>query len=260
MRAVPARDVDPPQHTGERILIWNGSPLTILSEPARASFIVRTRRLSRAEVVQYRREGFPDSVVLMREHAIEVVTEDVTLAIRTNAPEAAVELPDEVRTSYRDTGTFYDAAVVFRGREDRAFVSVRPTEPRVAAALAGVKDGDAVAALSGLARQAFRSGLVVGGGELVKGWRPEDVELANLLLMYRDASRQVVYSYAEIGAVLGVTAETVRARREALEAEHPGVRRIIAAVRARNEKGGKVLPMGARAAVEDEDGEEGDES
>lgn len=260
MRAVTARDVDPSQNTCERILIWNGSPLTILSEPTRAASIVRTRRLSLPEVLQYRREGFPDSVVLMREHAIEVVTEDVTLTIRTNAPEAAAELPDEVRTSYRDMGTFYDAVVIFRGREDRALVSVCPTEPRVAAALAGVKDGDAVAALCGLARQAFRSGLVVGGGELVKGWRPEDVELANLLLLYRDAARQVVYSYAEIGAVLGVTAETVRARREALESDHPGVRRIIAAVRARNEKGGKVLPTAARAGVEDEDDEEGEES
>jgi hypothetical protein len=71
---------------------------------------------------------------------------------------------------------------------------------------------------------------------------PEEIEFANLLIMYRDQDARVPYTYDELGKFLGTSRETVRRRHDELKASFPHIGRLIAAFRARNNKGVNTPP------------------
>lgn len=235
--ARPVRSVD-----------WNGAPFRPVVPPIRHARVVRILRVEpNAHIHSSAVSSEPH--VLMREHHIELVSADMTVLIVSNAPEAEFELPDQILTAYRDIGTFRDATIYWRGREDHAFVSVSLTEthfsvncPQSTASSDSVPPPQQLAAFLTATRGALRTGLIVTSPGLTKGMSPEEIEFANLLIMYRDHDARVPYTYDELGKSLGTSRETIRRRHEELKAAFPHIGRLIAAFRARNNKGVNTPP------------------
>lgn len=223
---------------------WNGVPFEPMLPPVINSRPVRVRRVAvPTNESHYACRGTED-LVLIREFHITMVSSDVTLLLITNAPEAAYELPDAISTPYRDIGTFRDATLTWRGRQEQAFVSASITDPRLSSAPDTSSDPVAaqIVALASVARNSLRSGLIVGGTDFTRGWDPDDIEFANLLMTYKSPAAAEVFSLAEIGRILGYSDETIRRRKLSLEHKHPRLKPIIAAFRTRNAKGQALAP------------------
>ena len=229
-------------------VVWNGAPFSLIVPPIRQARIVRILRVAPNSLNPPSTVG-SEPHVLMREHHVELVSADTTILIISNAPEAEFELPDHILTAYRDIGTFRDATIHWRGREDHAFVSVSLTEARFSvncppstASSDTLPAPQQLAALVTAARGALRTGLIVTSPGLIKGLSPDEIEFANLLIMYRDQDGRVPYTYDELGKFLGVSRETVRRRHDEMKAAFPHIGRLIAAFRARNNKGDNTPP------------------
>ncbi|MFH0880320.1 MAG: hypothetical protein V2A34_11455 [Lentisphaerota bacterium] len=108
-------------------ILWNHSPFDVLLPVRRSCHIVKTKRVSPASHRHFDLNGWPSEMVLLREFKIKLIGESITLAAITNAPEAECELPDHIHTSHREIGTFHQALLEWKGREDRSFVSARIT-------------------------------------------------------------------------------------------------------------------------------------
>ncbi|MBN2562784.1 MAG: hypothetical protein JXQ75_17815 [Phycisphaerae bacterium] len=226
-----------------QLVLWNAVPFEPILPVRRTSHIVRTRRVAAHLKLEYARNGWPKELVLLCEHKLKLVAEDITLAIITNAAEAECELPDEVRTPVRDTGTFRDSTLIWQGREDKAFVSARVTADRdreAIRALSTVKTSPAPAIAPedmAMAQRTLQSGLVVASAPLPEKMTPEDRELANYLLAYKDPVRRIVHSLVEIGRHFHCSDETIRRRMHGLFRKYPEIESAIHAVRSRNRKG-----------------------
>jgi len=224
-------------------VLWNDVRFEPVLPVRRTAHIVRTKPVSPHLKREYARNGWPKDLVLLREFKLKLVDLEITLAIITNASEAECELPDHVRTPIRDTGTFQNSTLIWHGREDKAFVSARVTTDR---------DRDAIRDFSAaktapapvvspedmaMAQRTLQSGLVVANAPLPDKMTPEDRELANYLLAYKNPAKRIVHSLNEIGRHFHCSDETIRRRMHSLYARYPEIQAVINAVRSRNRKG-----------------------
>ena len=241
-------------------VLWNAARFEPILPVRRTSHIVRTRRVAPHLRREYARNGWPKDMVLLREFKLKLVDMEITLAIITNASEAECELPDEVRTPVRDTGTFRDSTLIWQGREDKAFVSARVTADR---------DRESIQALSAakttmgatvtpedmaMAQRTLQSGLVVAKAPLPEKMTPEDRELANYLLAYKDPAKGIVHSLVEIGRHFRCSDETIRRRMQAMFRRYPELESAVHSVRSRNHKGlhPSVIGKSLRPAPDDD--------
>ena len=242
VKSEPVREIQAEVLRPQSVL-WNAVPFEPILPVRRTSHIVRTKRVSAHLKLEYARNGWPKELVLLSEHKLKLVAQDITLAIITNAAEAECELPDEVRTPVRDTGTFRDSMLIWQGREDKAFVSARVTADRdreTIRALSTVKTSPAPTTSPedmAMAQRTLQSGLVVARAPLPEKMTPEDRELANYLLAYKDPAKGIVHSLNEIGRHFHCSDETIRRRMHGLFGRYPEIESVINAVRSRNRKG-----------------------
>lgn len=78
-----------------------------------------------------------------------------------------------------------------------------------------------MAAYTSASRNALRSGIIVGGPRFTTGMSPDEIELANHLIMFRDQESRTVYSYNEIGTLYHVNGQTISRRHAALVDKFP---------------------------------------
>lgn len=100
------------------------------------------------------------------------------------------------------------------------------------------------------AARMLQSGIIVTTGSLSEKMTPAERELTNYLVAYKNPVRKSPFSYLEIGRLLGCSHETIRRRQRALEQKHPGLKRVIAAVRSLNGRGSPVGPAVTRHDID----------
>lgn len=245
----PNQDSQADPHT----VTWNGVPFSYSAAPIRQTRVVRLR--SRPPVLDTGSD-ISNPAPILWEHHIHLVSPDITLHIISNAPEAEDELPSVIMTDYRDLGTFRDAVLYWRGREDHAFVSASQTESRIAITHGGAQANDAMtrlAAYTSASRTALRSGIIVGGPRFTAGMSPDDIEFTNHLIMFKDEKSRTVYSYDDLGPLYGVNGQTISRRHAALVEKYPHLKPLIDAFRARNAKGPNVPPPASPHDADNED-------
>lgn len=230
---------------------WNGVPLLLSGQPHRTSKIVRTKVVTPAQRRQYSRIGWPRDMVIIREHSLKLPSDDMTVKVVTNAEEAADEIPEKIVTPIRDTGTYRDAVVYFRGRPVRSFVSARLAVP--ADAQAPVPEAAAIPTIwtpeiLRTVEDVLKSGILVREAALPSKLSPEDRLFVNLLIAVQPDNDNAPLSLESIGRIIGISRETVRRRREDLLATNPELRGVIAAFRGSNAKGDPNPPPSASAA------------
>jgi hypothetical protein len=224
-----------PEETQEfTTIFWNGEPFELLEKPHRTSHIVRTKRVSPELRRRYGRDGWPRELVINREHSLKLTGEEVLLKILTNAEEAEDELPEEILTPRRDTGTFRDALVTWRGRTVKSFVSARLRAKTAATPSADHPAAHFTPAILNSIQHTLQSGIIVRNAPLPAALTPDDRMLVNLLTAAHQGKDGVCLSFREIGAILNVSDETVRRRRITLEELYPTTKRLIASFRTRN--------------------------
>ncbi len=228
-----------------RDVLWNKAPFNPVLPVHRSFHIVRTRPVTMTLQRQYAREGWPPELILLREFSVKLVGDEITLTIVTNAPEAECELPSEITTPARTTGTFRNSVLVWQGREDEAFVSVHLNSEQDRKAIEQMSDSAAVfqippeqLASMAMAQRTLQSGLLIPAtAALPSQMEEEERELANLLLAYKDPDQRRVFSLAEIGKRYNCSDETIRRRMKTLLEKHPTLKGSVAAIRTRNNKG-----------------------
>ena len=254
---VPAHCEDCPISHPDHV-IWNDEPFQLVAAPHRTMKIVRTKVVPPQKRREYNAKGWPRHLVIMREHSLKLPGDEVTLKIVTNADEAEDELPENIRTPLRDTGTYRDAIVTWRGRPVPSFVSARLTQLTYsphhhATPVAHVPQGDA------LADSVLKSGLVIPPQGLLEAMTPEEREFANLLITSPDGGG--IHPLSKIATHYKVSDETIRRRKLALEKKYPPLKGVFSSLRSRNAKGVAVPPRSlfgrpsAERAGTDEDGE-----
>lgn len=236
-------------------ITWNGVPFVPSAAPVRQSRVVRLRAQGAQSDPPSHADPTAKTRAILWEHDICLVSPDVTLRIISSAPEAEDELPTIIITDYRDLGTFRNATLYWRGREDHAFVSASQTEARLAITQGAARPQDGLTdlvAYTSASRNALRSGIIVGGPRFTAGMSPDDIELANHLIMYRDQDARTVYSYDELGPLYGVNGQTISRRHAALVDKFPHLKTLIDAFRAKNTKKPNLPPplKGSVAAEE----------
>lgn len=241
-------------------VIWNDEPFQLIAAPHRTAKIVRTKIVTPKMQRQYNATGWPRELVIMREYSVKLPGDGITLKIVTNADEAEDEVPEHVRTPLRDTGTYRDAIVTWRGRPVHSFVSARLTQltysphhhttpvPHVP----HPPQGDA------LADSVLKSGLVIPPQGLLEAMTPEEREFANLLISPQEGGG--IHPLSKIATHYKVSDETIRRRKLALEKKYPLLKGVFSSLRSRNAKGVAVPPRAlfdrppaGRAATETDD-------
>jgi hypothetical protein len=104
------------------------------------------------------------------------------------------------------------------------------------------------------AARMLQSGLIVSAGPLPEQMTPEERELANYLLAYKNPSKKIPLSYADIAHILHCSYETIRRRHHALERKYPILKRLFAATRTHNGKGHPSPPALGRDDLDDDSG------
>ena len=234
--------------TWPRPVLWNDAPFESVLPIRRSTHIVRTKAVAPHMRRKYAREGWPRDLVLLREFKLKLIGEEVTLAIVTNAPEAECEVPDKIVTAARNTGTFHGATLFWQGRKEEAFVSARVTAERDQKAIAALEPIEQVTEVKSaaneqmaslaMAQRTLQSGLLIPAtASLPAQMTPEERELANLLLTYKEPDKRRVYSLAEIGKRFRCSDEAIRRRMAKLFASYPTLKAPVASIRACNCKG-----------------------
>lgn len=238
---VPARCEDCPLSHPDRV-IWNDEPFLLIAAPHRTAKIVRTKIVAPSLQRQYNATGWPRDKVVMREYSLKLPGDGITLKVVTNADEAEEEMPESIRTPLRDTGTYRNAIVTWRGRPVHSFVSARLTqltyEPhRHATPVAHVPHPPQGEDLSDAV---LKSGLVIPPQGLLEAMTPEEREFANLLISQQEGGG--IHPLSKIAIHYKVSDETIRRRKLALEKKYPPLKGVFSAVRSRNAKGEAVPP------------------
>lgn len=228
-------------------ILWNGAPFTPVFHPTRKTVVVRTAPPASAFHIS---TAIPAELIQIREHRIEFISDNTTLLVITNAPEAASEIPEAIRTDRREIGTYYTAEATWRGRAERAFISASLTDTHIAATLAASRaglNGDhaPLRAYVAVAGDVLRAGLVLQGMDFTYGLSPEETLTANLLIKLQNPQSKTIYSHEAIGAAMEVSGETIRRREKEIARKSPQLGGIIASVRSVNAKGQKLPPAGA---------------
>lgn len=242
-------------------LLWNGQPFVLALPIFRETCVVRTRPVSEARRREFDEQGWPREYILLQEHRLVFIGRHITLAVTTNAAEAEEELPENIVTHVRDLGTYRNATVYWRGREDDAIVSARLTSGKdrkrmkpispAPRASAGERDplppakptlDPIIANMLATAFRVLKSGILVTNAQLPAAMSDNERVLTNLLLSKRDDGSGRPLSLAEVGRVLDCSDETVRRRLKKLAAHFPQLGDVILAFREQNQKGSSLPP------------------
>ena len=238
---IPACCADGPVSSPERVL-WNDEPFQLIAAPHRSAKIVRTKVVSPKLQRQYNETGWPRELVIMWEYSLKLPGDGLTLKLVTNADEAEDEMPDHIQTPLRDSGTYRDALVTWRGRPVKAFVSARLTLGAVAPHRHATPVAHVPHSPQGddLPNSVLKAGLVIPPQGLLEAMLPEEREFANLLISpHTDGG---IHPLSKIATHYGVSDETIRRRKLALEKKYPPLKGVFSSFRARNAKGLIVPP------------------
>lgn len=241
---VPAHCEDCPISHPDHV-IWNDEPFQLVAAPHRTMKIVRTKVVPPQKRREYNAKGWPRHLVIMREHSLKLPGDEVTLKIVTNADEAEDELPESIRTPLRDTGTYRDAIVTWRGRPVPSFVSARLTQLTYsphhhATPVAHVPHSPHPPQEDDLSDSVLKSGLVIPPKGLLDAMSPAERELANLLIAHQEGGGS--HSLVKIATHYKVSDETIRRRKLALEKKYPLLKGIFASFRSLHAKGSALPP------------------
>lgn len=241
---VPARCEDCPLSHPDHVM-WNDEPFQLVAAPHRTMKIVRTKVVPAHKRREYNTTGWPRHLVIIREHSLKLPGDEVTLKIVTNADEAEEEMPESIRTPLRDTGTYRDAIVTWRGRPVHSFVSARLTQltyapHRHTTPVAHVPHSPHPPQGEDLSDSVLKSGLVIPPQGLLEAMTPEEREFANLLISRQEGGG--IHPLSKIAIHYQVSDETIRRRKLALEKKYPPLKGVFSALRSRNAKGDAVPP------------------
>ncbi|MBP7830365.1 MAG: hypothetical protein KA248_10650 [Kiritimatiellae bacterium] len=221
------------------VILWNDLVFHTILPIRRRTHVIQAHPVPPEKQKEYNANGWPRHLIIVQEHRLRLVGHEHTLRVVTNAPEAEFQVPDRIITPVRGLGTFRDARLVWRTRDEIASVSVHATNPRhhqQALKLQEAKPSEHLERLA-VAERTLQSGLLITGGDLPPQMTPDERVLANLLMSHKDPARGKVYSLAEIGRQLRCSDETIRRRKHALEAKYPELKRFFASVRTSHRKG-----------------------
>ena len=239
-------------------VIWNDEPFHLTAAPHRTAKIVRTKVVAPNLQRQYNESGWPRDKVVMREYSLKLPGDGITLKIVTNADEAEDEIPEQIRTPLRDTGTYRNAVVFWRGRPVQSFVSARLTQltylpHRHATPVAHVPHSPQEDDLSD---SVLKAGLVIPPQGFLEDMSPDEREFANLLISPQKSGG--IHPLSKIATYYKVSDETIRRRKLALEKKYPPLKGVFSTFRTRNAKGASLPPRALFTnQPADDDDEEG---